>query len=1699
MARSRLGAGKEQARSWLGYGWSMSKYFLVRQERTLSLKGADSLSEGSGLRLLRYAMMLVVILVMGGAMNEVWGATVTYHIINLGKLDDSGQLTSTRTEALQFTSTSLTVGVPNEFKSPLAKNWKYYSSNDVTYNSSTKECVLNSGPSLSVGDALSDGDNVYVTYELNEDEFSTVNLIDGGICKIKFDETDQYLQQTVYNNDPNTGSFALVENSTFYWKVNIKDPYQITIQSQSTTYPDWYLSADAGKFGDIRLRNPLGPEGTNGTAKKNKVWAFGLLPGGSVNTYRLIVTDGYTYNANKDGIDQFGHGYLNNCGIKNGERKSRYQTYNGTSHEKCDLTFVPLTKTYNIVNNSGGTLVQATTTNYSFDVPDVIKSPLASYTYYGTQQNAIDETSALSGPNVGSLTTIYVRYTTSGGSLDVNGGTDYYVITNGYYLYALNASEIGIESPVISTDNTRKWKITGNDAYQLTLQNADNNNYITYNVSSGEAVPTLSGTGGKFFLHQSSTGKYELVAATNNDFSATDYYTLGVANSTLTLYSKTNYPLGEDELQTEFSTHLELECAPPTLTYTHTDKTVSITSTYPTDATIYYTTNGDDPIESETATNFRYSGSAISTYGVNTIKAIAVKDGFTTSSVATINRVVAPIFGSFDDATQSVTISCITEGAAIYYTTDGTAPTTDSTPYSGAVTLTSGGTIKAIAVMDGYIYSNVVESNTFTQTAAPTIVFDQYTNTFTISAATGATIHYTIDGNPPTASSATYSSPVSLTSAATIKAFAAMSGEVYSTITSKAIGKSNTPVISFSGDDEITITTDPTDVEVRYTTDGTDPTNTSTQYSAPFTLTATQDVVKAIVYEADKVSSDVATLTVIVRLGSSHPYLIQSQENTNYYLQPCVMTEHNISNKTTTSSIARPIMQWYFTSAGTDNGKQYYFIANQNNLADQSVQATEYLYYHTLKDGGKDYFLISRAPASDFNSTDKFKFTISAAAAGGYNIIPKENEDRCINKNGGNVETWAAQASADKTNARSRWNFLPAGEYTLPFAPINVSTNTNSDAYYYTIGSGRADTYLVTGTDCVSSSTSTGEDRVWFVREAGNDGWNTYYHIINAETGKNLYLEKTTTWSTNSYTLKDASEVLPENAYRLEFLLPKSTTDSLYIVPKSLQDNSIQYYTGLALREDLDNPQTIPLRKGAVRQILWNFTTTTFKCADPVVTYENDKIVIRSPQGADVYYTIDGANNEVIPSSSTHYTQPLTIGSSPQTIRAVCARRADGADNSDVVTIIFNPTISLNTGATLPYDGLSHQPTISSAEFNSTIITDECTIAKYLDANGNEVTSCKDAGEYTVVITDADGGDYYVYGTTTFTITKASLTITPNDGQSKEYGDPDPELTYTASGLIEGDGLTGSLSYEGESVGTHNITQGTLNNTNYDINFTTGKTFEITPKSLGSGSTPAPNITCDVTETDGTYNVVVKHGESNLTLNSDYTKSSESDGTKYYEVTVTGANNYTGSISVKLAKIQLSKLTDSTTPGGAALFVSNSGDGNFVVPDNMTAYIVTGINGNTLVTETLDNIPDNVPVLLVSGIDANSFRVQTTSSGTTPTGTNLLVEATGNDAARTFGTAEIYILYNGEFVLNAEGTLAAGKVYLPKSAVAGSRPVYARLFINWGETTVIENAHISTPNPEFSDQWYTLDGQKLTNRPTKKGLYLRNREKIVIR
>ena len=183
--------------------------------------------------------------------------------------------------------------------------------------------------------------------------------------------------------------------------------------------------------------------------------------------------------------------------------------------------------------------------------------------------------------------------------------------------------------------------------------------------------------------------------------------------------------------------------------------------------------------------------------------------GGTTPSAAT--PTFSPGGGTYT-GTQSVTISDSTPSAKIYYTTNGTTPTTASTVYTAPVTVNNSETLEAIAVASG-VTNSPVGSATYTiqqssgTTATPT--FAPAAGTYTAAqsvtiadATSGATIYYTTNGTTPTTASTQYSGPISVTASETLEAIAVASGQTASAVATAAYtintgGSSGTSPVSY--------------------------------------------------------------------------------------------------------------------------------------------------------------------------------------------------------------------------------------------------------------------------------------------------------------------------------------------------------------------------------------------------------------------------------------------------------------------------------------------------------------------------------------------------------------------------------------------------------------------------------------------------------------------------------------------------------------------------------------------------------------------------------------------------------------------------------------------------------------------------------------------------------------------------------------
>lgn len=264
---------------------------------------------------------------------------------------------------------------------------------------------------------------------------------------------------------------------------------------------------------------------------------------------------------------------------------------------------------------------------------------------------------------------------------------------------------------------------------------------------------------------------------------------------------------------------------------------------------------------------------------------------------------------TFGNDGLSVTISCATTGASIYYTLDGSIPDDESTLYSGPISLTTTTTIKAIAYDTNDNTSNVATATyTYVDPTAPGTLNNPYTVAqarAAIDAGTGVTGVYAtgivseivtdyssqyhnitfnlVDEEGDEEFLQAYRCGGTEAPNVIVGDIAVVSGNLilYNNTTyeftqgCQLVSLTHTtpfveaPVFNpeagtYTEAQTVTITCATEGTTIYYTTDGTDPNNGSTLYSAAISVSETTTI-KAIAYDANNNSSAITTATYTIQ------------------------------------------------------------------------------------------------------------------------------------------------------------------------------------------------------------------------------------------------------------------------------------------------------------------------------------------------------------------------------------------------------------------------------------------------------------------------------------------------------------------------------------------------------------------------------------------------------------------------------------------------------------------------------------------------------------------------------------------------------------------------------------------------------------------------------------------------------------------
>ena len=271
--------------------------------------------------------------------------------------------------------------------------------------------------------------------------------------------------------------------------------------------------------------------------------------------------------------------------------------------------------------------------------------------------------------------------------------------------------------------------------------------------------------------------------------------------------------------------------------------------------------------------------------------------------------------------------------------------------------------------------------------------------------------------------------------------------------------------------------------------------------------------------------------------------------------------------------------------------------------------------------------------------------------------------------------------------------------------------------------------------------------------------------------------------------------------------------------------------------------------------------------------------------------------------------------------------------------------------------------------------------------------------------------------------------------------------------------------------------------------------------------------------------VTIKDGETDITNQCDITFSNNTNvGTATVTITAKDESNYYGSISTTFNIVRVLFAANTSN-----LWMTWCDKDEYVKPVGVTVYSVSGVGTDkvTLAEVSGDVIPAYTPVLLyraaagegamtatfsavgtapASGYDAaNGICSQSNQAGTFTFfgATTAMAKIPDNDFTY-YNGGLTYVLYGDKFLKSdSNNGIAANRCWLKLDAEGGTGPVNARqlVIVVDDETTAVESEKVTVNSEKFAAAtvWYTLDGRKLSGKPTKKGLYIYNGKKVAIK
>ena len=281
-----------------------------------------------------------------------------------------------------------------------------------------------------------------------------------------------------------------------------------------------------------------------------------------------------------------------------------------------------------------------------------------------------------------------------------------------------------------------------------------------------------------------------------------------------------------------------------------------------------------------------------------------------------------------------------------------------------------------------------------------------------------------------------------------------------------------------------------------------------------------------------------------------------------------------------------------------------------------------------------------------------------------------------------------------------------------------------------------------------------------------------------------------------------------------------------------------------------------------------------------------------------------------------------------------------------------------------------------------------------------------------------------------------------------------------------------------------------------DANVTAVEDGESTKTYDGAEHHPAVVVTV----THGTTAVTLREGiDYTIVSSDDYTAATTYKVAGEYSFGISAMGSYQGGGNATFTIAPRNYDLTFTGTGKWATFYNEEqvrlkrGD----AASGLTAYFVGGVSEESVTAEPIsgDVIPAKMPVLLNRGTStATSFECEIVGDDATGSEAGL-PDFVGVNTATSISRGS-YILIKDVFVRSDAGSLAASRCYL--TGLGGSGARMRTIIVDNGDGTTTIDAMGIESESDATDQWYSMDGQRI-GKPQQKGIYIKNNKKVVIK